>query len=98
MTSEQKDQAHTLNLIYRFDVTMPNFMKMCQEAASKGIDTVILHQDAFASHETRLLGGAIRYAGLCGLDVCVVAGDEYRKGHIASNPDRYLRAPGEGQT
>jgi hypothetical protein len=60
------------NLIRRIQSSLPDFVKAC----AADVDTVLLHQDAFAAdyqeHEYSLLGMAIKYAGLCGKEVRVI--------------------------
>jgi hypothetical protein len=56
-------------------VKVPDWILACDDLAT---DTVAMHQDAFAPDyrqaEIELLGWAIKYAGLCGTNVQVVAG------------------------
>jgi hypothetical protein len=60
------------NLIATVRKTLPEFAKACADEA----ELVLLHQDAFAAdyqeEEYRLLGMAIKYAGLRGKEVRVI--------------------------
>ena len=60
------------NLIATIEAKLPEFAKACHE---RDIPTIILHQDAFAAdyqvEEYRLLGMAIKFAGVYGRDVLV---------------------------
>ena len=60
------------NLIAIIEAKLPEFAKACHE---RDIPTIILHQDAFAAdyqeEEYRLLGMAIKFAGVYGRDVLV---------------------------
>jgi hypothetical protein len=51
---------------------MPDFVALCNGP----LDTIILHQDAFAAayqeEEYLLLGKCIKYAGLCGRSIQIV--------------------------
>jgi hypothetical protein len=51
---------------------LPDFVKSCRE----NNDVVVLHQDAFAADyqedEYKLLGMAIKFAGLCGREVRII--------------------------
>jgi hypothetical protein len=59
-------------LVRTIQKLLPEFVNACEDAAEE----VVLHQDAFAAEyqddEYKLLGMAIKYAGLCGKDVRVV--------------------------
>jgi hypothetical protein len=61
------------NLIRRIQSSLPDFVKAC----AADVDTVLLHQDAFAAtyqeDEYSILGMAIKYAGLCGKEVRVIS-------------------------
>jgi hypothetical protein len=61
------------NLIRRIQSSLPDFVKAC----AADVDTVLLHQDAFAAayqeDEYALLGMAVKYAGLCGKEVRVIS-------------------------
>lgn len=63
---------------------LPNFEKACAD----DVDVVVLHQDAFAADyqddEYRLLGMAIKYAGLCGKEVQVVGKNRQTVGEEGS--------------
>jgi len=52
---------------------LPEFVKM---VADSPVDTIVLHQDAFASgydvKEYILFGMAMKYAGLCGKEVHII--------------------------
>lgn len=60
------------NLIAVIESKLPEFAKTCRE---DDIPTIILHQDAFAAdfqeEEYRLLGMAIKFAGVYGREVLV---------------------------
>jgi len=60
------------NLVRRIQHSLPDFVKAC----AADVDTVLLHQDAFAAayqeDEYALLGMAIKYAGMCGKEVRVI--------------------------
>lgn len=60
------------NLIAAIESKLPEFAKACRE---DDIPTIILHQDAFAAdfqeEEYRLLGMAIKFAGVYGREVLV---------------------------
>ena len=60
------------NLIATIEAKLPEFARACHE---RDIPTIILHQDAFAAdyqeEEYRLLGMAIKFAGVYGRDVLV---------------------------
>ena len=55
---------------------LPEFAKLIGKAATGKGDVVVLHQDAFAASydddEYTLLGMAVKYAGLHGVDVTVI--------------------------
>ena len=71
MTNEERMQRES-NLIATIRKKLPDFARMC----ASDVETVILHQDAFAADyqedEHMLLGMAIKYAGLRGKEVHVV--------------------------
>jgi hypothetical protein len=71
MTNDERMQRES-NLIATVRKTLPEFAKACGDEA----DLVLLHQDAFAADyqedEYRLLGMAIKYAGLRGKEVRVI--------------------------
>ena len=66
--------------------SLPEFVKACAAAA----DMVLLHQDAFAAayqeDEYALLGMAIKYAGLCGKEVRVIATTQQMVGEESEVP------------
>jgi hypothetical protein len=71
MTDDERMQRES-NLIATVRKTLPEFAKACADEA----ESVLLHQDAFAADyqedEYRLLGMAIKYAGLRGKEVRVI--------------------------
>jgi hypothetical protein len=71
MTNSEIMQRES-NLVRTIQEKLPDFVKAC----AAEVDVVVLHQDAFAADyqddEYRLLGMAIKYAGLCGKEVNVV--------------------------
>ena len=71
MTNDERMQRES-NLIATVRKTLPEFAKACADE----MDLVLLHQDAFAADyqedEYRLLGMAIKYAGLRGKEVRVI--------------------------
>ena len=60
------------NLIATVEAKLPEFARACHES---DIPTLVLHQDAFAAdfqeEEYRLLGMAIKFAGVYGRDVLI---------------------------
>jgi sulfite reductase beta subunit-like hemoprotein len=72
MTNEERMQRESA-LIETIRQQLPDFARMC----ASDVETVILHQDAFAADyqedEYMLLGMAIKYAGLRGKEVRVIA-------------------------
>jgi len=60
------------NLIAIIEAKLPEFARACHEG---DIPTIILHQDAFAAdyqeEEYRLLGMAVKFAGIYGREVLV---------------------------
>jgi hypothetical protein len=54
---------------------IPDWVAACE---SQTEDVILMHQDAFApqleTNEILLLGCAIKYAGLCGKEVRIIAG------------------------
>jgi len=58
------------NLIAAIETMLPDFARACR---APDLPIVIMHQDAFAAdyqeEEFRLLGVAIKFAGICGKDV-----------------------------
>ena len=71
MTSDERMQRES-SLIATITKKLPEFAKACADDA----ELVLLHQDALAADyqedEYRLLGMAIKYAGLRGKEVCVI--------------------------
>jgi hypothetical protein len=71
MTSDERMQRES-SLIATIRKQLPEFARMC----ASDVETVILHQDAFAADyqegEYMLLGMAIKYAGLRGKEVRVI--------------------------
>jgi len=71
MTNDERMQRES-TLIATVRKTLPEFAKACADEA----ELVLLHQDAFAAdyqeEEYRLLGMAIKYAGLRGKEVRVI--------------------------
>ena len=68
------------NLIRRIQSSLPDFVKAC----AADVDTVLLHQDAFAAayqeNEYALLGMAVKYAGMCGKEVRVIGNNRQTGG------------------
>ena len=71
--AENEIMQRQSNLIRRIQSSLPDFVKAC----AADVDTVLLHQDAFAAtyqeDEYSILGMAIKYAGLCGKEVRVIS-------------------------
>jgi len=71
MNSDERMQRES-SLIANIRKQLPDFARMC----ASDVETVILHQDAFASDyqedEYTLLGMAIKYARLRGKEVHVI--------------------------
>src|ERR1700757_4311600 len=71
MTEEERMQRES-SLIATIRKQLPDFARMC----ASDVETVMLHQDAFAADyqedEYMLLGMAIKYAGLRGKEVRVI--------------------------
>ena len=71
MTDNQIMQREA-GLVRTIQQKLPDFAKACADE----VDVVIIHQDAFAADyqedELRLLGMAIKYAGLSGKEVQVI--------------------------
>jgi hypothetical protein len=67
---------------------LPDFVRSCREKN----DVVILHQDAFAAdyqeEKYKLLGMAIKFAGLCGRDVRIMERIEERSSSRESTSSR----------
>jgi hypothetical protein len=74
MTDEERMQRES-SLIATIRKQLPDFARMC----ASDVETVMLHQDAFAADyqedEYVLLGMAIKYAGLRGKEVHVIGGE-----------------------
>ena len=74
MTNEERMQRES-SLIATIRKQLPDFARMC----ASDVETVMLHQDAFAADyqedEYVLLGMAIKYAGLRGKEVHVIGGN-----------------------
>ena len=72
------------NLVREIQEKLPNFVKACAD----DVEVVVLHQDAFAADyqddEYRLLGMAIKYAGLCGKEVQVIGKNRQTVGEQGS--------------
>jgi hypothetical protein len=60
-------------LISAIEKELPDFARMCRDLGSQ---TVVMHQDAFAAdyqeQEYKLLGMAVKFAGICGKEVRVI--------------------------
>ena len=60
-------------LIAAIEKTLPDFAKTCR---AQDTPVVIMHQDAFAAdyqeEEYRLMGMAIKFAGICGKEVRII--------------------------
>jgi len=61
------------NLIAAIEKMLPDFARACR---APDLPIVIMHQDAFAAdyqeEEYRLLGMAIKFAGICGKEVHII--------------------------
>jgi hypothetical protein len=72
------------NLVRTIQQRLPDFARACAD----DVDVVILHQDAFAADyqedELRLLGMAIKYAGLSGKEVQVIGSNRQTVGEQGS--------------
>jgi hypothetical protein len=70
--AENEVMQRQSNLVRRIQNSLPDFVKAC----AADVDTVLLHQDAFAAayqeDEYALLGMAVKYAGLCGKEARVI--------------------------
>ena len=68
------------NLVRTIQQRLPDFARACAD----DVEVVVLHQDAFAADyqdgEFKLLGMAIKYAGLCGKEVQVVGSNRQTVG------------------
>ncbi len=62
-----------LEFITAIEKDLPEFVKMCRDP---GAPAVVIHQDAFAAdyqeQEFKLLGMAIKFAGICGKEVRII--------------------------
>ena len=71
MTNDERLRRES-NLIATIRKQLPDFARMC----ASDVETVTLHQDAFAAEyqeeECTLLGMAVKYAGLRGKEVRVI--------------------------
>jgi len=71
-TTDAEIMQREANLVLEIQQKLPDFVEACAD----DVEVVLLHQDAFAAayedDEYRLLGMAIKYAGLCGKAVQVV--------------------------
>jgi len=77
MTTDQTELARReSHLISIVEQELPDFVEMCRNS---GADVVLMHQDAFAASlnedEYKLLGMAIKFAGLCNKHVQIIPGD-----------------------
>lgn len=72
MTKKEQDKENIIKLV---EGQLPDFVKMVKTYASKKGDKpiIFLHQDAFAAdyniEELVLLGSAVKYAGISGLNI-----------------------------
>jgi hypothetical protein len=95
MTNDERMQREA-NLIATIRTKLPDFAKMCADET----ELVLLHQDAFAADyqedEYRLLGMAIKYAGLRGKEVRVdgQTGWHQRRGCDSSRSWRFKTVSG----
>lgn len=75
MSTDEERMQRESSLIAAIRKDLPEFAKLC---ADDDTEAVLLHQDAFAADyqedEYKLLGMAIKYAGLRGKEVRVIAG------------------------
>jgi hypothetical protein len=72
-TCQEREVAEKeLSLTKAMENLLPEFVKSCRE----NTDVVVLHQDGFAVHyqdeEYKLLGMAIKFAGLYGREVRII--------------------------
>ena len=78
-----------VTLIAAVESKLPDFARACQEGFD--IPAIILHQDAFAAdyqeEEYRLLGMAIKFAGIYGKDVHITGAN--RQTANQSNNSQY---------
>jgi hypothetical protein len=74
MSTDEERMQRESNLVAAIRKDLPEFAKACAD----DVEAVVLHQDAFAADyqddEYRLLGMAIKYAGLQGKEVHVITG------------------------
>jgi hypothetical protein len=72
ITPEEEIMNRESSLVRVMEELLPDFVKSCRE----NNDVVVLHQDAFAAdyqeEEYKLLGMAIKFAGLGGREVRVI--------------------------
>ena len=72
ITPEEEITTRESSLVRVMEDLLPDSVKSCRE----NNDVVVLHQDAFAAdyqeEEYKLLGMAIKFAGLCGREVRVI--------------------------
>jgi len=73
MTDQNEIVRRESHLIAIIEQELPEFARMCRDPGS---ELVLMHQDAFATSyhedEYRLLGMAIKFAGLCGKQVQII--------------------------
>jgi len=71
-STEEEMMDKEKELINFIEKNIPNFIEVCNQ----DVDKILLHQDAFAADyqedEYRLLGAAIKYAGLMGKEVTII--------------------------
>lgn len=69
----EKKEAEIIDVIQQL---APGFRDMINEAKLSGKPSILIHQDAFAtdyqSEELNLLGSAIKYAGMSGINVQII--------------------------
>jgi hypothetical protein len=72
-------------LIAAIEEGLPDFARACRDLV---VPVVIMHQDAFAAdyqgEEYKLLGMAIKFAGICGKEVRIIG----TNGHTTDKPRR----------
>jgi hypothetical protein len=74
LNGNQTDLARKeANLVAVVEKMLPEFARACR---AHDTPVVIMHQDAFAAdyqeEEYRLIGLAIKFAGICGKEVCII--------------------------
>jgi hypothetical protein len=73
MTDKNELARRESHLIAIVEQELPDFARMCRDP---GAELVLMHQDAFAAayheDEYKLLGMAIKFAGLCGKRVQII--------------------------